>query len=268
METENLCIAATLSAAPADVFAVLTDARLHSAMTGAQSRIEPRKDGRFSYFDGAVSGTTTELKAPERLVQELRAADWPEGHHATVTYSFTPQAEGARTYVSVLERGVPVGQVEAVLAGWQQYWALFADYLREAKLEVVRGFIEAYKNHQDADSVDRYVAEDCVLHLPLLQLPPGREGMRLNGRIICGAFPDVHAERKFFVTEGDIVIERAHVRATHAGELAGIPASGKPVTWTELHAYRITDGLISEIWSEADLVGVLAQIGVLELPTS
>ena len=268
METRTLCIAATLSASPGEVFAVLTDAARHSAMTRAESRIEPKAGGRFSFFNGDVSGTMRELKPATRIVQELRAAEWPEGHHATVTYSLTPQSEGARTHVWVEEQGVPADQVAGVRDGWQQYWSLFADYLREAKVEVVRGFIEAYKNHQDADSVDRYVSEDCALHLPLLQLPPGREGMRLNGRIICGAFPDVHAEREFFVTEGDIVIERAHVRATHAGELAGIPASGKPVTWTELHAYRIANGLISEIWSEADLLGVMAQIGVMELPAS
>lgn len=63
------------------------------------------------------------------------------------------------------------------------------------------------------------------------------------------------------------MVERARARATHRGELIGIPASGRPVTWTELHAYRVEDGMITEIWSEPDLLGIMVQIGAVELPT-
>src|SRR5713226_798310 len=117
---------------------------------------------------------------------------------------------------------------------------------------VVQEFVEEYKNRHNPDIVDKLVAEDCKIHIPLPGLPQGREGMRLNGQLVCGAFPDVSVERKFFVVEGDIVVERAHAFATHRGEIVGVPATNKKVTWTELHAYRVEDGLITEIWSEAD----------------
>lgn len=126
---------------------------------------------------------------------------------------------------------------------------------------VVERFVEAYKNRHDPDIVDELVAEDCAVHIPLPGLPDGREGLRVNGRAICGAFPDVRVEREFFVVEGDIVVERAHAVATHRGELLGIPPTGRAVRWTELHAYRVEDGRITEVWSEADFAGILAQIG-------
>ena len=84
---------------------------------------------------------------------------------------------------------------------------------------------------------------------------------------MCGAFPDVHVTREFIVTEGDIVVERANARATHRGELIGTKATGRDVTWTELHAYRVRGGQIAEVWSEADFMGVMVQIGAVELPT-
>jgi predicted ester cyclase len=131
---------------------------------------------------------------------------------------------------------------------------------------VVEAFVEEYKNHHNWDCVDTYIAEDCKLHLPLPGLPPGREGMRENGRMMCTAFPDVRVVREFAVIEGDIVVERAKAKATHKAELMGIPASNNPVTWTELHAYRVAGNQITEIWTEADFLGVMVQIGAVKMP--
>ena len=268
METRTLYIAATIPATREEVFAVLTDSGRHSAMTGAESRIDPREGGEFSYFGGGVRGVTKTLEENARIVQELRADGWPDGHYATVTYELKPQADGQRTLAAVNEEGIPSEHFGQVVEGWQSYWEQFADFVREEKVGIVRRFVEEYKNRQTPDAVDEFVAEDCLIHLPLPGLPQGREGMRINGQMMCTAFPDVHAEREFFVTEGDIVIERANVTATHQAELIGIPATGRGVTWSELHAYRVTGGIISEIWSEADFMGVMVQIGAVTMPAS
>ncbi len=139
---------------------------------------------------------------------------------------------------------------------------------KEHKKNIVDQFVDQYKNHQSPDSVDLYLTEDCKFHLPFPGLPEGREGVRLNGQIMCNAFPDVCVARDFFVVEGDIVVERAKAKATHKGEIMGIAPTGKSVTWTELHAYRVEGDLITEIWSEADFMGVMVQIGAVKLTGS
>jgi len=136
------------------------------------------------------------------------------------------------------------------------------------KKAVVERFVEEYKNRHNPDIVDELVAEDCKVHIPLPGLPQGREGVRLNGQIMCGAFPDVRVEREFFIVEGDIVVERANADATHKGELMGMSPTDKKVTWTELHAYRVEDGQITEVWSEADFMGVMVQLGAVQKPGS
>lgn len=266
METTTVCIVVTLPGSPEEVFALLTDSASHSELTGAESRIDARVGGSFSYFGGAVSGSFEELQDNTLLVQRLRAAAWPGGHHATVRQELSGTAEDTRTHIKVIESGVPAEHLDEVVEGWQGYWDAFARYLRDRRVDVVQRFVADYKNRQNPDAVDEFVASDCVLHLPIPGLPQGREGMRINGRTVCAAFPDVRAERKFFVTEGDIVVERAEVTATHEGDLMGIEATGKPVSWTELHAYRVARGQISEVWSEADLMRVMVQIGAVTLP--
>lgn len=131
---------------------------------------------------------------------------------------------------------------------------------------IVERFVEEYKNKQNPDIVDELVSENCKVHIPLPGLPQGRNGMRLNGQMMCTAFPDVRVEREYFVVESDIVVERAHAVATHKGELMGMAPTGKKVTWTELHAYRVKEGKITEVWSEADFMGVMVQLGAVKMP--
>ena len=266
MDTRTLSVAATLVAPPEDVFGILMSSAKHSELTKAESIIDTRVGGQFSYFGGGVSGVFKELAPATRIVQELRAADWPDGHHADVSYELAPLADGTRTHVKVLEQGVPTDHIEEVIQGWQGYWEAFATYLRDQRVNLVRRFIDEYKNKQNPDIVDDLVASDCAVHIALPGLPQGREGMRINGRLVCGAFPDVHVTGEFLLTEGNIVIERANAKATHKGELLGTPPTGKKVTWTELHAYRVQGDKITEVWSEADFMGMLAQIGAVQLP--
>jgi uncharacterized protein YndB with AHSA1/START domain len=72
----------------------------------------------------------------------------------------------------------------------------------EDRKAVVRRFVEEYKNLHNVDIVDELVHEDCKIHIPIPGLPQGREGMRVNGRLVTDAFPDVHVVRELFLVDG------------------------------------------------------------------
>ncbi|MDQ4092185.1 MAG: ester cyclase [Actinomycetota bacterium] len=46
---------------------------------------------------------------------------------------------------------------------------------------------------------------------------------------------------------------RYTARATHAGELFGIPPRGRTVTMTGIETYRLAGGRIAEYWGEANM---------------
>ena len=139
---------------------------------------------------------------------------------------------------------------------------------RDQIVAVVDEFVLEYKNRHNPDIVDKLIAANCKVHIPLPGLPQGREGMRTNGKMVCNAFPDVSVEREFYIVEGDIFMERANAVATHKGELMGIAPTGNRVTWTELHAYRVQQGQITEVWTEANFLGIMTQIGAVTMPGS
>jgi predicted ester cyclase len=65
------------------------------------------------------------------------------------------------------------------------------------------------------------------------------------------------------IAEGDKVTMRYGWRATHQGELMGIPATGKQVTTSGISILRVADGKIAEQWDNFDNLGMLQQIGVV-----
>lgn len=85
---------------------------------------------------------------------------------------------------------------------------------------------------------------------------------------MVGAFPDVHATIDDLLSDGDKVVERTTARGTHRGEFNGVPATGNPVVWTEIHIHRMTEGKIAELWSEIDFLSIFMQVGAMPSPAA
>jgi len=77
------------------------------------------------------------------------------------------------------------------------------------------------------------------------------------------AFPDLVATVHDQVAEDDKVVTRWSATGTHAGDFAGVPATGRLVTVSGIHIHRVRHGRLIEHWEELNLLGVLRQIGVL-----
>ncbi len=139
--------------------------------------------------------------------------------------------------------------------------------MSEENKAVVRRFNELVKEYWrtgDADAFDEVVASDFVHHAP--GLPPDLEGMKQALPMFRAAFPDMRLTVEEIIAEDDKVVARVTVRGTHQGELMGIPATGKPVEFTETHISRIAGGKIVERWGEWDALGMMQQIGAVPAP--
>ena len=76
------------------------------------------------------------------------------------------------------------------------------------------------------------------------------------------AFPDARMTIEDMIAEGDKVMWRFTIRATHTGPFRGIPPTGKPVTLTGMALTRMRDGQMAENWNETDDLGMM-QLGVV-----
>lgn len=133
----------------------------------------------------------------------------------------------------------------------------------DANKAVVRRFSNEFKNKANHGIVDELMTSGFQHHFKDPRLPKGREGMKLLGRSVVQAFPDVHANIQDLFAADDRVVERTEAGGTHKGEFNGVPATGRPVKWSEIHIYRIENDRIAELWSEIDFLGIMMQIGAI-----
>jgi steroid delta-isomerase-like uncharacterized protein len=128
---------------------------------------------------------------------------------------------------------------------------------------LVHRAVDAF-NQGDWDAIDRLFAPDYVDHdRSRADLPSGPAGVKQAWAGFRAAFPDLHTTIDDLVAEGDKVAVRGSIRGTHQGELMGIPPTGRPVTVTLIDVNRVEDGQLVERWAEADMLGMLQQLGVI-----
>lgn len=131
----------------------------------------------------------------------------------------------------------------------------------ENKALVRRGYEEMNKGN--LARMDEGFAADVVVHTPAGQETHGlEEGKQLITKL-WRAFPDHHETVDDIVAEGDKVVARVRWTGTHQGEFQGIAPTGKQVTLRAITIYRIAGGKIVEVWEEADILGLMQQLGVI-----
>lgn len=137
---------------------------------------------------------------------------------------------------------------------------LTEDERRERNRSVVARYIEDFKNQQRFTVFPQLFGAGFYHHFNFEDRPNTMATFISVGQNFLSAFPDVHVEVQHLIADGDYVVERNHVTATHQGTFADIPATGKRVHWDETHIYRLQDGKIVENWPQVNFEHILMQL--------
>jgi len=127
---------------------------------------------------------------------------------------------------------------------------------------LVRRFVDEVFVAGRMEAVEGLVAPDFVPHSWPGTGPGPAELNRAMSRVFAG-LSDVSMTIEDMIAEGDRVAVRLTAHAVHTGEFMGMPASGKSYTIPEIHIFRVADGKIAEHWGQADLLGMMRQLGGL-----
>jgi predicted ester cyclase len=135
--------------------------------------------------------------------------------------------------------------------------------LRANKALVLR-FNQIVLNGHRLDRAGEFLAPDIVAHLAGTTEPViGIENWCEVFGGFFAAIPDYSETVYDIVTEGDRVAARLTFGGTQAGYLFGARATGRMFAVGAMAFLRISNRLIAEMWTEADLVGVLGQLGAI-----
>jgi predicted ester cyclase len=137
----------------------------------------------------------------------------------------------------------------------------------EQNKTLLRRIPEEMFNKGNLSIAGEVFAADYIEHLALPPgIPSGLDGFKVFVSALRTAFPDFHYTVDDEIAEGDKVVQRLTAQGTQKGEFAGMPATGKHATWTEIHIGRVAGGKLVEHWANVDQLGMLQQLGVIPKP--
>ena len=136
----------------------------------------------------------------------------------------------------------------------------------EANKTVVRLYTKRMFNDHTPDSAADLLASGAKWHGGNLGTVEGAQNISGLFRGVLAALPDLKNTEQAIIAEGDTVVVRSIVEATHKGNLLGFPATNRRVRWDAIDWYRIEDGKIVEEWASEDSLKILADIGAYTPP--
>ncbi|MBM3898005.1 MAG: hypothetical protein FJ358_05735 [Thaumarchaeota archaeon] len=120
-----------IDAKPEEIYDALIDAKEHTEFTGAKATSQPKEGGRFTAWDGYISGTHLLLERGKRIVQEWKTTEWPEGYSPSKLEFMLKEKQGG-TELIMLQTSVPAEQAASYEQGWKDfYWDPLKEYFKK-----------------------------------------------------------------------------------------------------------------------------------------
>lgn len=120
-----------IPATPIDVYETLIDAGKHTEFTGSKGTCDPKVGGKFTAWDGYISGKNLKLETGKRIVQEWKTTEWPADYPPSVVeFTFKETQDG--TELTMVHSNVPAEQADSYRQGWIDfYWKPLKRYFKK-----------------------------------------------------------------------------------------------------------------------------------------
>lgn len=131
----------------------------------------------------------------------------------------------------------------------------------EENRAVVRRVVEQVLDKADPEVIPELFAPDWVYHVSATQEVKGHDAVKQVVTSNHAAFPDMRVIVDELVAEGNRVVCRYTITGTHAGILAGVPPTGKKVSYSGMFVDRMEGGKVVETWGVQDQLSMWRQLG-------
>ena len=127
---------------------------------------------------------------------------------------------------------------------------------------IVRHFFELGPSSGDMNAANALLSPNFALHTPFPSAP-GIQGIYDVVKTCRAAFEHLNVTVEDMVAEGNKVTARFTAHGVHNGSFMGLPPTGKPIIMTGIEIFRIENSKIAELWGEANLLGLMQQLGIV-----
>lgn len=134
MKTKTLRQTVTFKGAtPTAVYDLIADSRKHTSLSRVKAVISRKVGGRFSAWEGHLTGFNLVLKPGVRIVQAWRATGWWPDHYSIAIFDFDRVPGGTR--LTFTQIGIPPQRYSGHQRGWiETYWTPMREILEDGRL--------------------------------------------------------------------------------------------------------------------------------------
>ncbi|MCK6581340.1 MAG: ester cyclase [Anaerolineae bacterium] len=135
--------------------------------------------------------------------------------------------------------------------------------IEQQNKEFARWYIDEVFNKHDLSKLLTCFAEDVYGHSLPPEVPNGIQGVTIWFTALFTGLPDIHANVYDIIAEGDTVLSRGLLTATHTGQFLVLPPTYKKVAVPVIEVWRVKDRKLVDYWGGIDSFGMMQQMGVV-----
>ena len=138
-------------------------------------------------------------------------------------------------------------------------------YSTEQNKQIVVRFNKECIEQGIPGSFEELLSNNVINHSAPDGMPDGKESFYffLNN-VLRRGFSNLNVDILEQIAERDLVTTRKKIRATHTGEIFGIPPSNKKVEINIIDIIRLSNGKYAEHWGQSNFDEVLKEISSIE----
>jgi activator of HSP90 ATPase len=118
---EKISVSVELPVQKDALFHAWLDSAEHSLFTGSHAEIDAVIGGRFSAWEGYITGKTLEMDSPNRIVQSWRTIEFNDTD-ANSKLEIILESTEKGTLMTLIHTDIPDGQGEMYREGWEEYY--------------------------------------------------------------------------------------------------------------------------------------------------
>ncbi len=122
MATESIQVSVELPVDAQRLFDAWMNSAQHTLMTGGKAVVDPKAGGRFSAWDGYISGETIEIGPGKRVYQAWRTTEFPAKSPDSKLEVLFEESKKGHTRITLKHSEIPKGDGKKYQGGWEQFY--------------------------------------------------------------------------------------------------------------------------------------------------
>ena len=111
-----------LPATPKKIYDAWLNGKEHTAFTGGKATASNKIKGKFTAWDGYISGVNIDLKEGKKIVQAWRTTEFPDDALDSILEIGLTAKAGGKTTLTLTQTNIPKGQGVKYKGGWKNHY--------------------------------------------------------------------------------------------------------------------------------------------------